>query len=312
MKYLKHIFTSIILAVGVVICAFRWNVWFSNPAEPSWESDTLDIHFNTTIGDVGDTLSILLLGDVHNSLTKEQYLTITDRHPQLDAYAQLGDFMERGYFYYAQQLVHELDGTPLRDLPIINCAGNHEYRKGIARRLPPMWFEMFPQPQNGPINFLGRTYYIDFPYLRYIVIDTNGIHDLRDFTRVVTWLKTILQGADGRFTVVMMHHPVLSSASGRFNLGVFTFFLRTLREADLVFAGHDHNYTRRLPFVNISSVTTRSREPKGLFFGLIPFEKSSEGAFYAILQSTGQTLQLDVYDIEDGTLIDSCSLQHQP
>ncbi len=299
-----------LLTVGVIICAVRWKAWFVNPDEPEWTADTLDVHFCTYGMDsvflMPDTLQILLLGDVHNSLSREQYLSIADRHPNLTCYAQLGDFMDRGYFYYAQELVHQLDSTPFRTMPIINCAGNHEYHKGIARRLPDFWFDMFPQPQNGPINFLGRSYFVDFPHLRFIVVDTGGIHDLRDFTRVVTWTKATIRGAGDRFTIVMMHHPVLSTVKKRFNLGVCTFFYRTLSEANLVFAGHDHNYARRLPFVNISSVTTRSRQVSSFF----SFDCKASGAFYALLTVTPSSLFMQVYTIDDGELVDSVEIAH--
>lgn len=301
------------------------------PSEPEWTADTLDLHFNTFATDSmiqrsegllsSDTLRLLVFGDVHNSIEHEQYAAIAARHPNLTAYAQLGDFMERGYFYYAQLLANQLQGTLFDSLPLINCAGNHEYSKGIRRVLSPLWKETFPQPANGPLNFIGRTYYIDFPYLRYIVLDTNGIHDLRDFTRVVTWLKSVIrfpystaQSAVKPFTVVMMHHPVLSSAKGRFNLGVFTFFIRTLYGADVVFAGHDHNYARRMPFINLSSVTSQSRTPKNAFFGLLPWENAAEGAFYALLTCTpsesGPSLTIDIYTL-DGERIDRCLLPHK-
>lgn len=325
MRRFRIISLAIVLTAVAVLCAVRWHAWFAMPSEPEWTADTLDIHFHTI---PTEAESILIFGDVHNSISHEQYAAIAARHPEIDAYAQLGDFMERGYFYYAQLLAHQLDSTVFDSLPVICCAGNHEYSKGIRRVLYSEWKTMFPQPENGPINFIGRSYYIDFPYLRYIVIDTNGIHDLRDFTRVVTWLKSVLRFTDSParsavqpFTVVMMHHPVLSSARGRFNMGVFLFFYRTLRQhADLVLAGHDHNYARRLPFVNLSSVTTKSRPVQQPFFGLLPFENSAEGAFYAILtvapslseasSFTTPSLTLDVYTL-DGELIDSCSLQRK-
>lgn len=340
MKRFKIIIVTLALATVAVICGVRWRAWFAMPAEPEWTADTLDIRHKTfasytlmyspellraMYGAEPDTLRLLVFGDVHNSIERDQYRSIAARHPGLTAYAQLGDFMDRGYFYYAQLLAHQLDSTVFDSLPLICCAGNHEYSKGIRRVLYSEWKTMFPQPANGPINFIGRSYYIDFPNLRYIVIDTNGIHDLRDFTRVVTWSKAAIREAQSdsqnrKFTVVMMHHPVLSSAKGRFNPGVFTFFYRTLGEADLVLAGHDHNYARRLPFVNLSSVTTKSRPVREPFFGLLPFENSAEGAFYAILTVTAPTdsdspetasLTLDVYTL-DGTLVDAITLPNTP
>jgi hypothetical protein len=42
-----------------------------------------------------------------------------------------------------------------------------------------------------------------------------------------------------------MHHPVYSTAEGRFNPFIWSAFHGAMREADVVFSGHDHNYARR-------------------------------------------------------------------
>ena len=253
------------------MCVVRWNTWFGNPPEPEWTADTLDYTFYTFGQDSvpgfehnglewedlrePDTLQMLLFGDVHNSITHSQWDSIAKRHPHADFYVQLGDFVERGYFYYNQKLYHELCGTGFDSLPIINVPGNHEYRKGLRRTLPDYWQETFPQPQNGPLGFEGTTYYVDFSDLRLIAINTNGLQHLHDYTRVNTWVKDALSEAEGRFVIVIMHHPVHSSGAGRQNIRVATTFIRALHKADLVFAGHDHNYARRLPYIDINSST---------------------------------------------------------
>lgn len=133
---------------GGALCAIRWQAWFGNPAEPQWTADTLDYHFYTFAADSlpgfvqtkdgwqdtqsPDTLRIMLLGDVHNSLSRADYDTLAARNPHLDCYAQLGDYIERGYFYYFQQLYHELSGSAFDSLPVLSCPGNHEYHKGFA------------------------------------------------------------------------------------------------------------------------------------------------------------------------------------
>ena len=271
MRKFRIILIIIILTVGAVICAVRWNVWFGNPPEPQWTGDTIDYRFKTFGQDTvsgfeyngiswedvrqPDTFQILLFGDVHNSLTHAQWQAVGDRHPQADCYAQLGDMVERGYFYYNQQLYHDLQGTAFDSLPIINVPGNHEYRKGIRRILPDYWMTTFQHPQNGPLDFKGTTYYVDFNQVRFVAINTNGLQRLRDFTRVNTWVKNVIHDAGDRFVIVIMHHPVHSCGVGRTNVSVYATFKRALQGADLIFAGHDHNYSRRLPYVNTNAAT---------------------------------------------------------
>lgn len=254
-----------------VLCFVRWNVWFGNPPEPKWTGDTIPYTFHTFGQDSvpgfeyngiewedmrqPDTLNILVLGDIHNSLTADQWQALGKRHPQTDLYAQLGDWVERGYFYYTQQLYHELKGSAFDSLPVINVPGNHEYRKGVRRKLPEYWTETFRHPLNGPLDYKGTTYYVDFDNVRVIAINTNGLQHLHEFTRVNTWVKKTIREAENRFVIVIMHHPVHSCGVGRMNLAIATTFIRPLAKADLVFAGHDHNYARRLPFVNTNTAT---------------------------------------------------------
>ena len=259
----------IILTGGIVLCAIRWNAWFGNPPEPIWTGDIVEYSFPTFGQDSvpgfeynglewedqkqPDTLEILVFGDVHNSLHHAQWQQVAQRHPHADCYMQIGDFVERGYEYYNQMLYRELMGTPFESLPIINVPGNHEYRKGVIRTLPDYWTATFKHPLNGPINFEGTTYYVDLEDARIIAINTNGLQYLHDFTRVNTWLKRVISEAEDRFVIVIMHHPVFSSGLGRQNVNVMLTFARALKDADLVFAGHDHTYARCLPYVNINS-----------------------------------------------------------
>ncbi len=305
-----------LLLGGGILCAIRWKAWFGNPAEPEWTADTINYHFQTFVADTlprfvrtdagwqdtqsPDNLRIILLGDVHNSLSHADFDTLAARCPDIDCYAQLGDFVERGYFYYYQQLFHELSGSAFDSLPILSCPGNHEYKKGIHRTLRPSWYEIFPQPANGPKDFIGSTYYVDFPHLRFIAIDTYGLQVLHHFTRVNAWVNQAIRGAEGRFVVVMMHQPVFSCGAGRQDLLIYSTFREPLRRADLVFAGHDHNYSRRLPFVNTNTAT------KYYLNKLNPRDERicSGHRLYEVLDIVKDTLTMQTYLLESGALYD--------
>lgn len=316
MKFLRWFIIILLLAGGVVLCVIRWQAWFGMPAEPQWAGDTLHYEFNC-FGDDSvhhfvrtkkgwqDTqepaiLRIVLFGDVHNSLTTAELDTIAARHDTIDAYAQLGDMIERNYFYYQQKLKHEIAPSKFADIPLMATPGNHEYIKGIVPRIDSSWFTIFHNPMNGPVDFKGSSYYVDFPKLRFIVIDTQGLFHIRDYTRVLTWYNRARQTAGDRFVVVMMHHPIYSSSKGRQNLPLRLYFRRALSKADLVFAGHDHNYARRTPFVDTNSAKKFYRHnyhPR--------FEKIGENTrFYEVLSLSGRTLLMQTYILETGELYD--------
>lgn len=308
--------STLLLIGAVVLCVVRWNAWFGMPQEPEWEDDAISYRFacfgddsvpgftHTALG-WQDTiepqhLRLVVLGDVHNSLTRADWDSMAARHDYIDAYAQLGDFVERCYYYYFQSLYRELDSSAFATKPIMATPGNHEYNKGIVKTLDPVWTDIFRNPQNGPRDFPGTSYYVDFPRLRFIAIDTDGLHSLRNLLRTQTWAKRCIKTASGRFVVVMMHHPVYSTGAGRQNIFIRWVFRSVLSHADLVFAGHDHNYARRLPFVDTNSakkyyLSTLNKKDTRVASGY---------RMYELLTLTEDTLLMQTYLTDTGQLYD--------
>ena len=109
-RWIGWIIGLCLLAGGAVVCAIRWQAWFGNPPEKVWTEPKISHQFITMTNDSvlralqRDTLSFLLLGDIHNALTNDQMATLTHRHSDIQFYAQLGDWMERPYTYYKQMI----------------------------------------------------------------------------------------------------------------------------------------------------------------------------------------------------------------
>lgn len=319
-KIIGWIIGLCLLAGGATVCAIRWEAWFGNPPEPEWIGEKITHQFITMNNDSvlhalqRDTLSFLLLGDIHNSLTNDQMATLSQRHSDIQFWAQMGDWMERPYMSYEQMIYQSLLGTRFDSLPIIAIPGNHEYLKGIVKTLPEHWKTIFPNPQNGPARFLGTTYYVDFPHLRLIALDTDGLHRMSDYTQVAFWLKQSLTNAKDKHTVVIMHHPVFSTAQGRQNPLIWLSFYGILREADVVFSGHDHNYARRT--VEYKERFWVKQQPT-LFIGTnasnkryavkekVNYECSFSGEpVYEYVVVTKDTLSINTYNLHSGELID--------
>ena len=307
-RWLKIAIPTLLLAGGAVLCSLRWQAWFGMPAEPQWNGETIDYVFSQPTGATDQTF--LVLGDIHSRLTRADYDTLAAHVPDADAVIQIGDWLERGQNYYYQLLLREWTNSALYGLPVITTPGNHEYSKGIHKTLSPVWEHAFPHPLNGPKDVPGASYFIDLPAVRLIAIDTNPLVRVVDLTRTMTWLRQTMNSADGRYIVVIMHHPVLSVAKGRANVTVYSAFRRILADADLVIAGHDHSYMRRAPFV----VLNTSGKNKPQQYKYVP-EVTDTVPVYGVLQISNlksqiSNLQFNVYRLSDNTLIDSLYVNH--
>lgn len=201
-----------------------------------------------------DTLTrFTYLGDIQdpNGELSRSLLPVFDEQQQSDApahfFALAGDQIEGPSDKYWQLWYSSWSEGFLAQVPFILSTGNHEYlKRGFARELDPRWVAQYGYPENGPTGFLGRSYYVDFPLMRFIVLDSNGINTPLDILRHRSWLKEVLGGSSQQWQIVMFHHAVRSVREGRSNPIMRYVYKPILEEygADLVLQGHDHAYSR--------------------------------------------------------------------
>ncbi len=205
-------------------------------------------HCFTTAKD-RNQMNFLLFGDVQDELGKDSHYLFMEanaHYPQAQFWAFVGDVIERPedkYWNIFLSSIVNIEG----DKPLIVCAGNHEYIKGLHNTLDSRWTDTFMYPDNGDVCHKGSVYYIDFPLLRYIVLNTEGLQNAFDYVSTLNWLGKVLSSNKRHWTIVMMHHPVYSSALHRNNL-LLKWMFRPLFDkykVDMVIAGHDHSYMRR-------------------------------------------------------------------
>ena len=198
-----------------------------------------------------------VLGDIQATTSDySQHVVRSVRNgvPNAEFWVQVGDLIERPCDNYWQLAFSALKSDTLT--AFVAATGNHEYLKGIRKTLDSRWTSVFVNPHNGPHGALGRTYYVDYNGLRLIVLDTDGLFYFSDYTRTEAWLFHALTDttAADSWKMVVMHHPARSAGMGRDNPLIFAAFARALSYADVVVAGHDHSYARRIKSHKYSNV----------------------------------------------------------
>lgn len=183
--------------------------------------------------------------DHENGDSRQVFKNIRKRYPNVKFWALGGDVIDRptdAYWSYWYSTMDSIAGQ----MPFIAATGNHEYLKGITKTLDSRWTYSFFNPGNGPDEFIGRSYYVNFKDMCFIVIDSDGIQGPISLYNHRAWLKKTLSTSTKKWKIVMLHHPVYSVRSGRSNYYVRWTFKPLFEKygVDLVLQGHDHGYSR--------------------------------------------------------------------
>lgn len=207
-------------------------------------------HFETA--DKKGAFSFAYFGDAQNNLKSMWSRVVRQAYssmPDIDFMLHAGDLVnvafsdeEWGEWFYAAGWI---TGTKAQ----MSTPGNHEYTQNSEgkRVLSEHWRPTFTLPQNGPEGLEETVYYFDYQGVRFISLNTQASKSYPQQRRQqVEWLREVLEDNPQDWTIVMQHHPVYSTASGRDNDAIREAFQPIFEEygVDLVLQGHDHTYGR--------------------------------------------------------------------
>ncbi len=204
--------------------------------------------YSFRMGNQSDDFSFLYLGDVQDKKTGDDegiFQHLANKYSDVDFWAFGGDMIERPIEKYWNIWYASLEQVPC-SIPFIACPGNHEYFKGIIKKIDKRWTHYFPLPQNGPENYKGRCCYWEYKNALIVTLDTDGFCNPFSIKEEYDWIKELFEATTCRWKIVIMHHPVYSLRKKCLNL-TSHYVLQPLFEeygVDLVLQGHDHGYAR--------------------------------------------------------------------
>lgn len=191
----------------------------------------------------------IYLGDAQNGLDTWGKLIrgAHRRRPDAAFILMAGDLVDRGNERSDWDLFFQNAAGVFDTVPMMPCAGNHEYQGGKPR----MYRAFFALPNNGPDGIDSNLVYsFEYSDAFFAILDSNlGNASAQLAQRQASWLDAALEKTKATWKFVMFHHPIYSSAPKRDNPLLRQHWVPVFdkHRVDMVLQGHDHAYLRTYP-----------------------------------------------------------------
>ena len=190
------------------------------------------------------SFSFLYVGDVQDTLYGQANRFLREalaRHPQSEFLLCGGDLTERPADQYWTEAFRDVDSVA-QAMPLLTVTGNHDYLKGLVRRLERRFTLVFSYFLDSEVGH-NQVYSLRYGSAEFFLLDSN-----RELPYLLTqrrWLEKRLQESQARWKILVLHHP-LYSLKGWNNLVQRWVFDGLIRKygVDLVLQGHEHAYAR--------------------------------------------------------------------
>ena len=173
--------------------------------------------------------------------------------------------------------------------------GEPRVQGGLSRN----WQPTFALPTNGPAGLEETAYFLDYQGVRFVGLNSNEQLGLQ-----AEWLDRILDDNPHRWTILIFHHPVFSSARGRDNEKLRSLWMPVFDRhgVDLVLQGHDHTYGRTGNVRN--GINVRDESSGTVYVVSVSGPKMYPSSDHPLMVRLGEDLQLyQVISIDGDSLV---------
>lgn len=195
---------------------------------------------NSKIELIEQPYKIAFFGDIQGYLLS-QYERFAQVHqialeqmPDVNKTLIAGDIVDNGDSAEQWQYFTQTMGWLVNEDTLLTAIGNHDVYGSDE-----MYMDTFEYPDNGPEGMKDRCYYVDLPYGRLAVMDTEN-YSSYDVQK--QWLAEIMAEVEG-YKLVMMHRSVYPISYDEAHVRSFAQVFEDVG-VDLVLSGHDHIYSR--------------------------------------------------------------------
>ncbi len=212
-------------------------------------------------------------------------------------------------------------------LPFMMTVGNHDnrgfkdYKNGIGRYYaePAEYFcKQFEgsYPDNGPESWKTENYAFDYGNVHFVVMGVNGPEDVNQ------WVIDDLNATDKTWKLGSYHFPICYSGEDCQNYDAYPVMRECFEKYDLVFSGHEHNFSRSFPLRNEElherpsqgtvhyMLGNSNQNPPGSrtmskIWHAAFFPHEERKSMVAIVEVDGESITLTSI-LDDGRIVDKC------
>ena len=260
------------------------------------------------VGDVQDTI-----GGIANRLLLEAWA----HHPEVEFLVCGGDLTERPANQYWAETFRTLDSIG-QSMPFLNVTGNHDYFKGVIRRLERRFPLVFSYFLDSKVED-NMVYTLNYGNAQFFVLDSNC-----EFFHLWTqrqWLEEQLKKSQAKWKILVLHHPLYSIKSSNNNMIQRWMFDDLVNQygVDLVLQGHEHAYARMTahfktgaPAAPVYTVSHCSPKNYRIQFDERFDKFGISSRYYQTVSVNGDTLAMETYDAGTHALYDSLMIVFNP
>ena len=217
-------------------------------------------------------------------------------------------------------------------IPFMMTLGNHDnrgfedYKNGIGRYYsePAEFFgKQFKgsYPYNGPEGWKTENYSFDYGNAHFNVLGVNGPEDVNE------WLKVDVPASDKIWKFGSYHFPIYYTGPELANDDAYPMMREGVELLDVIFSGHEHNFSRSFPIKNESIFDKPSQGTVHYELGNSNYnppgtatvKKVWHAAYYPQTERVAAVAIVEVFKdrvelttkLNDGRIVDSCVIDKE-
>ena len=235
-----------------------------------------------TASDTDDVFSFLFMTDpqYYNETGASKFNVMTEKHitdSNIKFAFITGDISDKGGNSNYWDMFYTK--SSLKKIPFATTVGNHEYYdSGTVTTDNVVYNQYFYNPQNGPENVKGSSYYFVYNQALFIMLDSE---DKNNLEQQKEWFRNVCESIQCSYIIVGCHKSAYPAgpyvSDGKYFMSKWGSLFDEY-SVDMVLSGHDHVFTRTKAVYN-GAVTTEK------YKGTIYIEGGSAGDKYYTVQS---------------------------
>lgn len=269
-----------VLKTQAVVTAFKSDVSTSNLFFATAENLKPGTRYYYTCGDDKNRSEEFWFDTEEENLTKFSFIAISDhqkdndhynpdysafnkfmkatleKHPDVKFILTAGDNTNCGQHEIQWNAMYEGMQGIMEHLPYMMCCGNHDNRGfeqyfpnevGRYYAEPAEFFNnqlKYSYPQNGPEGWQTENYSFDYGNVHFVVFGVNEPELVNE------WAVKDIDNSDKTWKLGAYHFPIYYSGPNLANDDAYPMMRECMEKLDVLFSGHEHNFSRSFPIRN--------------------------------------------------------------